>query len=547
MAVNDSTLVNAGLQAGLFEAELVARLRPLARAQRLSLVEAVARELRMPVTALWHALAETRGLPFLRLADVTADAELVARLPASLLQNQCVLPVRDARGARWLLLADPDERSGPASATRILGDGLPLALAEPEELAEAIRQETGRAPAHTGRGHGGEEPVALFDRLLKEAWLRRASDIHVEAGKETYRIRLRVDGVMQPWGPALTRVHGEGLVSRIKVLASMDISETRATQDGGMSHRLSGWDGDPIDLRVASIPTRHGERVTLRILKSDSGPTGLDALGMPSFMLDTLREVLARPHGIVLVTGPTGSGKSTTLYAALRELDVARLNVLTVEDPIEQNMVGVSQVQVSGKVGFAEALRSFLRHDPDVVLVGEIRDFDTADTALKAATTGHLVLSTLHTNSALGAVSRLADIGCERYLLADTLVGAIAQRLVRRLCARCKVAVTPDAETRTLLGLADDATTRIFEPGGCPACVGTGYAGRIGVFESLWPDAELAAAIVRGANEGELASHARHWYRLADDARAKALAGATSVAEVRPLLARAWQIAGRKG
>jgi type IV pilus assembly protein PilB len=344
---------------------------------------------------------------------------------------------------------------------------------------------------------------------------------------------------MQPWGPALARPQGEGLVSRIKVLAAMDIAETRATQDGGMAHRIAGWDGDPVDLRVASIPTRFGERVTLRILKSDAGPIGLDALGMPPFMLEALREVLARPHGIVLVTGPTGSGKSTTLYAALRELDLGRLNVLTVEDPIEQFMAGVSQVQVSAKVGFAGALRSFLRHDPDVVLVGEVRDFDTADTALKAATTGHLVLSTLHTNSALGVVSRLADIGCERYLLADTLVGAIAQRLVRRLCRRCRREVDACAEARALLGVAPGEPLRLYEPGGCPACVGTGYAGRIGVFESLWMDGELADAVARGAAEGELLHHAHQLYRLVDDARAKVRDGHTSFAEARPLLGRA--------
>lgn len=535
MSVSESTLVNAGLQSGLFATDLVARLRPLARAQRLNLIEAIARELRMPTSAFWHALAQTRGLPFLRVADVTPDADTLARLPASLLQNQVVLPVRDAAGQRWLLVSDPDERSGATSVARVIGESLPLALAEPEELAEAIRVETGRAPA-SARSASSGDPVALFDRLLKEAWLRRASDIHVEAGKESFRIRLRVDGVMQGWGPQLPRSHGEGLISRIKVLADMDISETRATQDGGMSHRIADWDADPIDLRVATIPTRHGERATLRLLKSDAGPTGLDALGMPPFMLEQLREVIARPHGIFLVTGPTGSGKSTTLYAALRELDVVRLNVLTVEDPIEQNMQGISQVQVSGKVGFADALRSFLRHDPDVVLVGEVRDLDTADTALKAATTGHLVMTTLHTNSAIGAITRLADIGCERYLLADTLVGAIAQRLVRRLCPKCRQPAQVDAATREWLGT--DADTVLYAPAGCPACVGTGFSGRIGLFESLWIDTELADAIMRGGAEGELMRHAHQWYRLADDARAKVCAGHTSVDEVRPFLGR---------
>lgn len=533
MAINESTLINAGLQTGLFDTELVARLRPLARAQRLSLPEAIALQLRLPQSALWHALAETRGMPFVRLAELQIAADLLEKLPAGLMQTQRLLPMRNAAGELLLVVGDPDERSGPATVSRLLGQMPALALADPDELAEAIRRETGRAPGGATRS-AGEEPTALFDRLLKDAWLRRSSDIHIEAHKEAYRIRLRVDGVMQAWGGDLPRSLGEGLVSRIKVLANMDISESRAAQDGGLSYRIPGWDGDPLDMRVASIPTRFGERLTLRILKSDSGPLSLDALGMPAEMLAQFRRVIARPHGIVLVTGPTGSGKSTTLYAALRELDCSRLNILTVEDPIEQTVPGISQVQVSGKVGFADALRSFLRHDPDIVLVGEIRDPDTADTALKASTTGHLVLSTLHTNSALGAVTRLADIGCERYLLADTLAGAIAQRLVRRLCERCKQPYAADAETCRRLGL--DAATTLYRPQGCPVCLGSGYKGRIGLFEALWIDAGLAGAIAGNANEGQLRSHAHHWYRLADDARAKVLAGVTSLAEIDSLI-----------
>lgn len=533
MAINESALVNAGLQLGLFDTELVARLRPVARAQRLSLPEAIAVQLRLPLAAMWHALAETRGMPFVRLAEVDIAEELLGRVPASLLQAQRILPVRSAGGELLLVTGDPDERSGPASVARLLGQNLPLALAEPDELAEAIRRATGRAPG--GSRSSAEEPVALFDRLLKDAWLRRSSDIHVEALKDAYQIRLRVDGVMHAWGASLPRALGDGLVSRVKVLANMDISESRAAQDGGLSYRPPGLEVDALDMRVASIPTRFGERLTLRILKSDSGPLSLDALGMPAEMLQQFRRVISRPHGIVLVTGPTGSGKSTTLYAALRELDCRRLNILTVEDPIEQTVNGISQVQVSGKVGFADALRSFLRHDPDIVLVGEIRDYDTADTALKASTTGHLVLSTLHTNSALGAITRLADIGCERYLLADTLAGAIAQRLVRRLCERCKEAYAADADSCRRLG-QEPGTLTLYRPAGCPACLGNGYKGRIGLFEALWIDTPLASAIAGQANEGELRRHAREWYRLADDARAKVLAGVTSLDEVDKLI-----------
>ncbi|THF62683.1 GspE/PulE family protein [Pseudothauera rhizosphaerae] len=535
MAVSETALINAGLQAGLFDAELVARLRPLARSQRMTLLDALTRELRMPAAALWHALAEARGLPFVRLADAAPAGDLIARMPPALLQNHRMLPMRRGDGSTLLATGDPDEHGGRQAAARALGEQLPVALMDPDELAELIRQETGRLPAAAGRP-GGDEPVALFDRLLKDAWLRRASDIHVEAQRSGYAIRLRVDGVMQPWGGSLPRPLGEGLVSRIKVLADMDISETRATQDGGLTHHVAGWEGEAVEMRVASIPTRWGERLTLRILKSDAGPLKLDALGMPPAMLENFRRMIDRPHGIILVTGPTGSGKSTTLYAALRELDGARLNILTVEDPIEQNIDGISQVQVSVKVGFADALRSFLRHDPDIILVGEIRDIDTADTALKASTTGHLVFSTLHTNSALGAVARLADIGCERFLLADTLTGVIAQRLVRRLCPRCRKAVAADARARRLLGLAEDAEATLYEPAGCASCLGSGYRGRTGVFEALWMDEALAAAINTGANEGELRRHAAHWSRLAEDARAKVLAGETSLAEVRALI-----------
>jgi type IV pilus assembly protein PilB len=257
---------------------------------------------------------------------------------------------------------------------------------------------------------------------------------------------------------------------------------------------------------------------------------------MPPLMAERLRETLAHPHGIVLVTGPTGSGKSTTLYSVLRELDAASLNILTAEDPVEQIVAGVTQVQVSGKVGFAGALRSFLRHDPDVILVGEIRDFDTADVALKAATTGHMVLSTLHTNTSASAITRLADIGCERFLIGATLHGVIAQRLVRMLCAHCRTPRAASAQERALLGVADGEDCVLHEPCGCARCLGTGYRGRIGLFEALWVDSALAERIASGDNEHQLTLAARDYWRLAQDARAKVLAGQTSLAETRPYL-----------
>jgi type II secretory ATPase GspE/PulE/Tfp pilus assembly ATPase PilB-like protein len=546
MPVHESMLLSAALQAGLTDPATVSRLRPLARAQRISLLESLARELRLPPAAFWQALAQQRALPWLDLAGLQADEALLRRLPAVLLQKHAMVPVRDAQGQGWLAVSDPDDRIGPQTVQRLLGIELRSGLAEPDALSALLQRETGRPAQSTGSPRAAEEDATqLLDRLMKDSLLRRATDIHVEAGEPGHALRLRVDGVLQPWGLPLARTLGEALVSRIKVLAGMDISESRAPQDGGMKFAIAQWDGDAVDVRVASMPTRHGERLTLRLLGSTSqggNVLGLDQLGMPPDVLEPLRERLARPHGIVLVTGPTGSGKSTTLYAALRELDHQRLNILTIEDPVEQEMAGISQVGVSAKMGFAEALRSFLRHDPDIILVGEVRDADTADTALKAAATGHLVLSSLHTNSAAGAVSRLVNIGCERYMIADTLAGVIAQRLVRRLCGHCALSRPLAAAERALLGDAPwpaDAVQRV--PVGCPHCLGTGYRGRLGLYEGLWLDADLAAAVARGAGERELSRLARQrqrLYALADDARAKVLAGLTSLAEARAYLHR---------
>jgi type IV pilus assembly protein PilB len=540
MPVLEGTLINAALQAGLVDASTVSRLRPLARAQRVGLVEAIGRELRLPPVAFWQALAQQRGLPWLELARTQVAEAALRRIPAVLLQKHAMVPVRDEAGQEWLALSDPEDRLGVQAAARLLGAEPRLALADPEAVAALLQRETGRAPVGLVRG-AEEDATQLFDRLMRESLLRRATDIHVEAAEGGHEVRLRVDGVLQAWGLPLARGLGEALVSRIKVLAGMDISESRAPQDGGMKFSIAQWDGDAVDLRVASMPTRHGERLTLRLLGSGSGAVlTLDALGMPAAVLAPLREILARPHGIVLVTGPTGSGKSTTLYAALRELDSRRLNILTVEDPVEQDMTGISQVGVGLKMGFADALRAFLRHDPDIILVGEVRDVDTADTALKAAATGHLVLSTLHTNSAAGAMTRLVNIGCERYMIADTLAGVLAQRLVRRLCPRCAQPCQPSAEELRLLGLQTlppDAPWR--RPVGCPHCLGSGYRGRVGLYEGLWLDPALAEAVAAGVGERELVQLALargRIYRLLDDARAKVLAGLCSVQEVLPYL-----------
>lgn len=531
MMINEAALINAGLQAGLFDRDLVNRVRALARASRQSLLDALSRELGLPRTAFYLALAELHGLPYARLDLWVLDGASAGRLPASLLKRHPMAPLRAPDGTLYLAVSDPGDQMAVETARRVLGAGTPLAVAEPEAIAPLLAQ---FAPGEA-RDAGAEDPVALFDRLVRDALLRRASDIHVESTRAGVKIRLRVDGRMQPWGGLLPRNLGDGMISRVKVLSGMDIAEARAPQDGGLNYQVT--DGsDPMEMRIASVPTKFGERLTMRVMKSDPGRQTLDALGMPAFMVSRLQEALAHPHGIVLVTGPTGSGKSTTLYAVLRELDADALNILTAEDPVEQVIPGISQVQVSGKVGFAAALRSFLRHDPDVILVGEIRDFDTADVALKAATTGHMVLSTLHTNTAVGAITRLADIGCERFLVGATLHGIIAQRLVRMLCPHCRQSRPATPEEGQLLGVDEMDDCTLYEPKGCPRCLGTGYRGRLGLFEALWLDADLAERIANGAGERELAQHAANYWLLADDARDKARRGVTSLAEVRPYL-----------
>ena len=289
-------------------------------------------------------------------------------------------------------------------------------------------------------------------------------------------------------------------------------------------------------MRVATIPTRFGERATMRILGQGTADLSLAQLGIPEHLLKPLKKAVRKPHGIILVTGPTGSGKSTTLYSVLRELSVNDLNIMTVEDPIEQVVEGTSQVQVTEKVTFAKALRSFLRHDPDVMLVGEIRDKETAETAVRAAMTGHMVLSTLHTNSAVAAMSRLADIGCPSYLVASTLVGVVAQRLLRRICKHCKLTYLANEDDKLMLNL--DGEVELSRGEGCAHCSGSGYSGRVGIYETLWTNAELQQLINQSKSDEEIMHKAIECGLLStlwDDAKIKVLEGITTLQEASAL------------
>ncbi len=536
MPVTEKALIEAGIAAGLLGSEQIGTLRLQARRERIRLVEAVTRAGRFPEAALYQALAQQRNMPFLLAKDLVPVPELLAKLPATVLQRRPMLPVqRD--GQHLLALADPDDQVSTEIAERSTGVRMRAALTAPESLRAALRRHQGQAaPAVSALVDGEVDATGLFDDIMKDAYLRRATDLHFEPEQYNVRVRERVDGVLLEYGRPLTLPEGEAVVTRIKVLASLDIAEQRMPQDGSMSYRVAQWDTPPMDVRVATAPTRWGERVTMRLLGQGTTGLGLEELGMPPTILKPFRDAISRPYGIILVTGPTGSGKSTTLYAALRELDCNEMNILTVEDPIEQVVPGISQVQVSTKVSFASALRSFLRHDPDVILVGEVRDLETAETAMKAAMTGHLVLATLHTNDAIGAVTRLADIGVPHYLIGATLVGVMAQRLVRRLCPQCREPYTPDAAERErlagALGAMPESPT-LYRPVGCPACVGTGYAGRTGLYEGLWVNRAYGELIASGAREDALRESAReNYYTLWEDGRAKVFEGLVPLTEV---------------
>ncbi len=536
MPVTETTLIDAGVASGLLDAETLPTLRLQARRERIRLLEAVTRAGRFPEAALYQALAQQRGMPFLLPKDLVAVQELLQKLPANVLQRRPMLPVR--RDGQYLLaVGDPDDHLSTEIAERSTGERMRPALTAPEALRAALRrQRGGGAPAVASLQSGELDATGMLDTIMKDAYLRRATDLHFEPEQYAVRVRERVDGHLLEYPRPLTLQEGEAVITRIKVLASLDIAEQRMPQDGSMSYRIAQWDTPPVDVRVATAPTRWGERVTMRLLGQGTTGLGLEQLGMPPLVLGPFREAISRPYGIILVTGPTGSGKSTTLYAALRELDADDMNILTVEDPIEQVVPGISQVQISTKVSFASALRSFLRHDPDVILVGEVRDLETAETAMKAAMTGHLVLATLHTNDAIGAVTRLADIGVPHYLIGATLIGVMAQRLVRRLCHQCRERYTPNADERErlagTLGPVPEALS-LYRAVGCPACVGTGFAGRTGLYEGLWVDRAYGELIATGAREDALREAAgEHYYTLWQDSRTKVLGGTVPLAEV---------------
>lgn len=443
-----------------------------------------------------------------------------------------------------------------AEAQRFIGSPLPLCALTPEAFEQALAKayQHDSASMQLAEDIGGSLDLAalaeqvpetedlleqeddapiirLINAILGEAIKENASDIHLETFEKRLVVRFRVDGILREVLEP-KRELAALLVSRIKVMARLDIAEKRIPQDGRISLKVGGRE---VDVRVSTLPSANGERVVLRLLDKQAGRLNLQHLGMSARDRDLMEATVRKPHGILLVTGPTGSGKTTTLYASLVSLNDRTRNILTVEDPIEYHLEGIGQTQVNSKVDmtFARGLRAILRQDPDVVMVGEIRDKETAEIAVQASLTGHLVLSTLHTNSAIGAITRLVDMGIEPFLLSSSLLGVLAQRLVRVLCPHCKEAYQADEAECKLLGVPFAQPPTLYHARGCAECHQQGYRGRTGIYELVVFDDHLRTLIHNAASEQDMTRHARTLGpSIREDGRRKVLEGATTVEEV---------------
>lgn len=531
MAIREKSLIEAAIVHGLIntsdrdQAKLEAR-----RVQRDELTT-LCYVKRLSISRFYHAFAAMQQLAFLRPSQIFIDHKRLKRLSPAVIRQFRILPVLMDTQQDQLAYVVTDSPDNPAlrnQLPRLMKLEVELCVTDPVTMEYLIHQYSGL-----------QNSILMFDAvdqvndLLNEAYLNRASDVHIEPLEDCYLARIRIDGRLQEHGRRYTHEEGISLISRIKVMANIDIAETRMPQDGGAKHKTPLE--DEFDLRIATAPTKYGERITIRLLGTDNQLFTLQQLGMSDEALAQFAEIIQQPHGIILITGPTGSGKSTTLYAALTQLKNEEVNILTAEDPVEMAIDGISQVQMNAKVNFASALRSFLRHDPDIIMVGEIRDSETGEIALKAATTGHLVLSTLHTNSAISSITRLRDIGLEPFLIASSLLGVIAQRLARRLCQQCRETYQASDSEKNALNIATDQPLTLWQPKGCPLCGGNGYQGRIALFETFWMDDEMEALITEGADELTLRKKAKRFTSLADDGREKVLQGLTTIQELKRL------------
>ena len=498
-------------------------------------------------------MGKALSIPFISLRTIAVPPELVQRIPLHLARRYHAIPVREEGDAVVIAMSNPMDRSAIDDIRAALHDEIRPVLASMEEIDRLIessykvqRLEKGKPSERIevmafsfdegGDTTGeklekiatGPKIVQTVTNLIVQAYQEKASDIHIEPSADRIRIRYRIDGLLEE-KQRLPREMHLPVVSRIKIMGGLDIAERRIPQDGRVRIRIGGI---ALDLRVSTCPTLYGEKVVLRLLSKDA-VIDIESLGFSEKERKIFTELVTRSHGIFLVTGPTGSGKSTTLYAALSRINSTDKNIISVEDPVESEVPGVNQSQINLKAGvtFASALRSILRQDPDVIMIGEIRDGETSEIAVRAAITGHLVLSTLHTNTAAGAVSRLVDLGVPPFLIASSLIGVLAQRLVRKICSHCRFEVEPDAARA---GTAADRVRHFFQGQGCSACRMSGYSGRIGIFELFPMTDSVRKLIAEKGSDRQIEEELRKGgvKSILDDGLEKVDRGITTIDEV---------------
>lgn len=551
----EQSLSEALVQAGKLDARGLDRAFRLRSDAREGLIELLPRLGLISERDLAEAIARHLGLPLVTQRDYPDFPVLEDKISARFLRDAHVLPLSMDPDGISLAMADPLNRFAIDAVRLITKQPVKSRVAVPAELEAAIDRLHGKdqtAAAQlvemaTGaeddsldadrlKDLASEAPVIrLVNQLIFKAIEQRASDIHIEPSEDRLRVRYRIDGVLREVDAPPVRLRA-AIVSRIKIMARLNIAERRLPQDGRIKMSVRGV---PVDLRIATVPTMHGESVVMRLLNRDAVRLDFASLGIEGRNLDAYLKILERPHGIVLVTGPTGSGKTTTLYASLVRLNTPERKILSVEDPVEYQLDGINQIQVKPSIGldFANVLRSLLRHDPDIMMVGEIRDLETAEIAVQAALTGHLVLSTLHTNSAASSITRLLDMGVREFLLTSTINGVAAQRLVRTLCRHCREPFHPMPELVDQLGLDRYGRREeivLHRPVGCPECNGSGYYGRTSIFEVLAVDDAIRRLILRHAEASELqrAAIEQGMRTMYDDGMVKALGGDTTAEEV---------------
>jgi general secretion pathway protein E len=543
------------VQARVVTDDVVAEALAQASRDRQRLGEALVALGAASVEDVLKAVAAQQGLPYLSPEELPSTPPVLKELSPQYLRQSVACPIAIEGTTVTVATADPTDPLLLDELQQTLPLTIRLCVAPAPAILEAIERAYGASTAlqkivegmgtadrqgdpEDDVGHlrdmAFEAPVVrLVNLLLEGALAADASDIHIEPFEDSLRVRYRVDGLLYDQEAPPRRLQA-ALTSRIKIMAEMNIAERRLPQDGRI--RVTAAGGRRVDIRVSTVPTIHGESIVMRLLDRSSVFLPFDRLGFAPAAARGFEALIHRPHGIVLVTGPTGSGKTTTLYAALDKINRPDLKIITVEDPVEYQLKGINQIPVRPKIGlsFASGLRHIVRQDPDVIMVGEIRDLETAEIAIQAALTGHLVFSTLHTNDAPGAVTRLQDMGCEPYLVSSVLSGVLAQRLVRRICQACRAPDHPDPATLLALGVTDAAGVELFHVKGCDDCRGTGYRGRTGIYELFRITEDSRSLIVRKAPAGEIRRYAvaQGMLTLREDAWAKACAGLTTVEEI---------------